>query len=381
MAFDPQRGARPSSPARRHTASMCPFDRSSGWSPANPPRPESPAARSLRATIASFGILHDSATDTHEADVDRRPRRPRSQPQERRRPYPARQARGHHRSVGLRASRRWRSTRSTRRAAPLCRVAVGLRAAVSRAGREAGRRPDRRPLAGHLHRATDDRLQSPLHRRHGDGDLRLSAAAVRQRGGAALPDVRSRDLVARRGSRSWRRSRRGPRRSVSTCSPRWSADEGEFKKELAALRSKGFLKARIDGETCSLEDTVKLDRRRNHWIDVVVDRLIVRPGSTRRLTESISLALSLAEDVVVVNTHSDGDRLFSRRLACVSCGVNVPELHAAGLLLQLDARRVSGLSGPGDLGGLRPRARGGRDAVAGRRRILPWGSPQSEDGA
>src|SRR5687767_9170089 len=102
--------------------------------------------------------------------------------------------------------------------------------------------------------------------------------------------------------------------------------KGEFKKELAALRARGFTKARIDGQLRSLEEDIKLDRRRNHTIEVVVDRLILKPGIERRLTESIEIALNLADDVVVVNTLEGGDRLFSRRLACTFCGVSMPEM-------------------------------------------------------
>jgi excinuclease ABC subunit A len=102
--------------------------------------------------------------------------------------------------------------------------------------------------------------------------------------------------------------------------------KGEFKKELAALSARGFTKARIDGQFRSLDDEIKLDRRRNHSIDVVVDRLIVRGGIERRLTESVETALTLAGDVVVINTLDGGDRLFSRKLACVDCGLSMPEM-------------------------------------------------------
>ena len=113
---------------------------------------------------------------------------------------------------------------------------------------------------------------------------------------------------------------------VNILAPVVRGRKGEFKKELAGLQSKGFLKARIDGDVRSLEDTIRLDRRKNHWIDVVVDRLVVRPSSVRRLIQSIELALALADDVVIANTLSSGDRLFSQRLACVRCGINMPEL-------------------------------------------------------
>jgi excinuclease ABC subunit A len=102
--------------------------------------------------------------------------------------------------------------------------------------------------------------------------------------------------------------------------------KGEFKKELHALRQRGFTKARIDGQFRSLDDDAKLDRRRNHTIEVVIDRLIVKSGIERRLASSLELALNLADDIVVVNTYEGGDQLFSRRLACVHCGISMPEM-------------------------------------------------------
>jgi len=102
--------------------------------------------------------------------------------------------------------------------------------------------------------------------------------------------------------------------------------KGEFKKELQALRQRGFTKARIDGQFRSLEEDIKLDRRRNHNVDVVVDRLIVKSGIERRLAESLEVALDLADEIVMVNTFEGGDQLFSRRLACVDCGISMPEM-------------------------------------------------------
>jgi excinuclease ABC subunit A len=102
--------------------------------------------------------------------------------------------------------------------------------------------------------------------------------------------------------------------------------KGEFKKELAQLRQRGFTKVRVDGQFRSLDEDIRLDRRRNHTIDVVVDRLVLRSGLERRLSESIEIALNLAADIVVVNTFEGGDRLFSRRLACTECGISMPEM-------------------------------------------------------
>ena len=113
---------------------------------------------------------------------------------------------------------------------------------------------------------------------------------------------------------------------VNVLAPIVRGRKGEFKKELAALRARGYTKVRVDGQQRSLEEDIKLDRRRNHTIDVVIDRLILKPGVERRLTESVETALNLADDIVVVNTLDGGDRLFSRRLACTYCGVSMPEM-------------------------------------------------------
>jgi len=113
---------------------------------------------------------------------------------------------------------------------------------------------------------------------------------------------------------------------INVLAPTVRGRKGEFKKELAALRQRGYTKARIDGQFRSLEEDISLDRRRNHTIEVVVDRLIVRGGIERRLTESVDVALGLADDIVVINTYEGGDRLFSRRLACVDCGLSMPEM-------------------------------------------------------
>ena len=117
-----------------------------------------------------------------------------------------------------------------------------------------------------------------------------------------------------------------PDERINVFAPIVRGRKGEFKKELAALRTKGFLRARIDGQLRALDDTVVLDRRRNHTIEVLVDRLIVKSGLERRLTDSIGVALELADEIVVINTLDGGDRLFSRRMACTTCGLSVPEM-------------------------------------------------------
>src|ERR687886_178285 len=94
---------------------------------------------------------------------------------------------------------------------------------------------------------------------------------------------------------------------INVLAPVVRGRKGEFKKELQALRQRGFTKARIDGQFRSLEEDIKLDRRRNHTIEVVVDRVIIRGGGERRLTESVDVALQLAEDIVGINLFDGGD--------------------------------------------------------------------------
>jgi excinuclease ABC subunit A len=117
-----------------------------------------------------------------------------------------------------------------------------------------------------------------------------------------------------------------PDERINVLAPVVRGRKGEFKKELAALRQKGFSRARIDGQLRALDEEIALDRRRNHTIEVLVDRLIVKSGLEKRLTDSIGVALELADDIVVINTLDGGDRLFSRRMACTTCGLSVPEM-------------------------------------------------------
>ena len=113
---------------------------------------------------------------------------------------------------------------------------------------------------------------------------------------------------------------------INVLAPIVRGRKGEFRKDFAALRARGFAKVRVDGRVRALEEDIRLERRRNHDIAVLVDRLVVRAGVERRLRNGIELALGLADDVVIINTLEGGDRLFSRRLACVQCGVSVPEI-------------------------------------------------------
>ncbi|MCA1817745.1 MAG: excinuclease ABC subunit UvrA [Acidobacteria bacterium] len=103
--------------------------------------------------------------------------------------------------------------------------------------------------------------------------------------------------------------------------------KGEFKKELEKLAKDGFLRARIDNELVSLDEEIKLDKRRNHTIEAVVDRLLIKPGINERLTESVRTALKLTGGAVLISVVDGEEKLYSERMACVNCGINIPPLE------------------------------------------------------
>jgi excinuclease ABC subunit A len=103
--------------------------------------------------------------------------------------------------------------------------------------------------------------------------------------------------------------------------------KGEYKKELDKFQKQGFVRARIDGELRSLDEEITLDKRKNHTIDVVVDRLLVKPGIEQRLEASITTATKLAEGLVIVAVVNGDERLYSQKLACPNCGASVPQLE------------------------------------------------------
>ena len=102
--------------------------------------------------------------------------------------------------------------------------------------------------------------------------------------------------------------------------------KGTYKKELREAAQQGYVRARIDGEIRDLADEIDLDKKFKHTIEIVVDRLVVKPGLKNRLTDSVETALAAAEGLVLVDVDGKRDLLFSRHLACSDCGVSVPEL-------------------------------------------------------
>ena len=103
--------------------------------------------------------------------------------------------------------------------------------------------------------------------------------------------------------------------------------KGEYRKDLEKLARQGFLRARIDGVLRSIDEPVVLDRRRNHTIEVVIDRLLVKPGIEKRLEASIETATKLASGLVTVAVVNGDEHLYSQKLACPDCDTSVPAIE------------------------------------------------------
>jgi excinuclease ABC subunit A len=106
--------------------------------------------------------------------------------------------------------------------------------------------------------------------------------------------------------------------------------KGEHVHVFESLRAQGFIRVRIDGTVCDLDDTPDLDKRRKHTIEVVVDRFKVKDGIQQRLSESIETCLELSGGLVIVASMEDDKAeplLFSSQFSCPHCGYSLSELE------------------------------------------------------
>ena len=102
--------------------------------------------------------------------------------------------------------------------------------------------------------------------------------------------------------------------------------KGEFVKILSDFQKDGFVRARVDGETVELSDDIQIDRKKKHNIELIVDRLIIKPDIRSRLTESVEVALKHANNLVSIDIQGKEVRLYSKNYACPDCGISFDEL-------------------------------------------------------
>ena len=102
--------------------------------------------------------------------------------------------------------------------------------------------------------------------------------------------------------------------------------KGMHEKVLERAKKSGYVRVRVDGNLYELSEEIKLEKNIKHNIEIVVDRLIVREGIERRLTDSLENAMSLADGLILVDT-GDEELTFSQSFACPDCGISIPEIE------------------------------------------------------
>ncbi|HET9317186.1 MAG TPA: excinuclease ABC subunit UvrA, partial [Vicinamibacteria bacterium] len=102
--------------------------------------------------------------------------------------------------------------------------------------------------------------------------------------------------------------------------------KGEHKDVFEQVRKAGFTRVRVDGVVVSLEDDVRLDKKKKHSIDAVVDRLIAREGMAQRLHDSVETALRYGGGMLIVSPEGRPEQVMSQHRACHDCGISFPEL-------------------------------------------------------
>ena len=135
------------------------------------------------------------------------------------------------------------------------------------------------------------------------------------------------------------RNRHSPGERITVLAPVVRGRKGEFREEIEALDKKGY-RLRIDGEIVEVEEGMRLEKRRNHTLEAVVDRIILKalPGEdgrreydTKRLATAVATALQVANGLVLIGLQAPGggyeETLYSSSMACPECGINVPKLE------------------------------------------------------
>ncbi len=123
----------------------------------------------------------------------------------------------------------------------------------------------------------------------------------------------------------------GPDKKIAILAPVVQNRKGEFSQLFSQLQQRGFLRVRVDGEQVELDEPPKLDSKKKHTIEVIIDRFKIRDDIQLRLSQSIETALQLGESVVHVERLDDEEdrepMIFSSRFACPECGYSLSEME------------------------------------------------------
>lgn len=118
------------------------------------------------------------------------------------------------------------------------------------------------------------------------------------------------------------------RTKIQLLAPLVRGRKGTHEKVLENIKKSGFVRVRIDGDIYDItEEDIKLEKNKKHNIEAVVDRIVVKEGIERRLTDSLETALRLGEGLVILNVIGEGDKIYSENFACADCGISIEELE------------------------------------------------------
>lgn len=113
---------------------------------------------------------------------------------------------------------------------------------------------------------------------------------------------------------------------ITVLAPVARGKKGEFNRLFDEIRRNGFVRVRVDGQLREISEEIKLEKNKKHTIEIVVDRINLRPGSAKRLADSLETALKNAAGLVVVAVTGGEEIIFSENFACTECGVSISEL-------------------------------------------------------
>ena len=117
---------------------------------------------------------------------------------------------------------------------------------------------------------------------------------------------------------------------IQILSPVIRGKKGEHQKIIKKKKKSGFIRARIDGVTISLDENIKLDKQKKHTIEIIVDRIVISQDSRKRLSDSVEASLSISNGIIIVlkrTEDKDEEVFFSQKNACPDCGISIPELQ------------------------------------------------------
>ncbi len=113
---------------------------------------------------------------------------------------------------------------------------------------------------------------------------------------------------------------------IQVLAPLVRGKKGQYKKLIEDVRKEGYVRVRVDGNVHEITDDIDLDRYKQHTIEIVIDRLIVRPGIEKRLTDSVETALKKGGGSLAVDVAGSHELLFSEHLACAECGISLEDV-------------------------------------------------------